>query len=240
MAIEVNNPPASVEPFTADSPVPVRGFLHRPATLSGDALVLTHGAGSNCQAPLLAAVAEAFANDGFLVLRCDLPYRQARPYGPPYRGESERDREGLRRALAALRTAAPGVTRLFLGGHSYGGRQASILASESSGEASALLLLSYPLHPPRKPSEMRTAHFPALRTPVLFVHGTRDPFASSDEMAAALPLIAARTSVLSIEGAGHDLLAGAKARRPEALRELAERIGDAFLLLKRDAASSGL
>jgi uncharacterized protein len=228
----------SGEPFVADSPMPVRGFLHRPATLSGDALVLTHGAGSNCKAPLLIAVAEAFAEVGFVVLRCDLPYRQTRPYGPPYRGESERDREGVRSAAAALRSAATGLTRLFLGGHSYGGRQASILVSERPEIASALLLLSYPLHPPRKPSEMRTAHFAALSMPALFVHGTRDPFASSDEMVAALKVIPAATSVLSIEGAGHDLLAGAKARRPEGLRDLAERIRDAFLRL-RDGATAG-
>jgi predicted alpha/beta-hydrolase family hydrolase len=221
------------EPFAADSPVPVRGFLHRPAAPSGDALVLTHGAGSNCQTQLLIAVAEVFAEGGFVVLRCDLPYRQVRPYGPPFRGEAERDREGLRAAAAAaLRAAAPGITRLFLGGHSYGGRPASMLAAESPELASGLLLLSYPLHPPRKPSEMRTAHFPSLRTAALFVHGTRDPFASSEEIEAALKLIPAATSLLSIEGAGHDLLTGAKARRAESLPGLAQRIRDALLSLK--------
>jgi len=228
---------ADCEPFAADSPVPVRGFLHRSVAPSDDALVMTHGAGSNCNAPLLIAVAEAFAAGGFLVLRCDLPYRQARPYGPPFRGESERDRQGLRSAAAALRAAAPGITRFFLGGHSYGGRQASMLAAESPEVADGLLLLSYPLHPPRKPSEMRTAHFPALHTPALFVHGTRDPFASSEEIASALRLIPATTSLLSIEGAGHDLLTGAKARRTESLRDLAQNIRDAFLVLKYGPAT---
>ncbi|MFZ0759404.1 MAG: hypothetical protein WAM69_05575, partial [Candidatus Sulfotelmatobacter sp.] len=66
----------SVDPF-------VRGLLHRPANPNGDGLVLTHGAGSNCQAPLLIALAETFAAAGLVVLRCDLPYRQDRPYGPP-------------------------------------------------------------------------------------------------------------------------------------------------------------
>ena len=61
----------------------VRGLLHHPAKPNGQGLVLTHGAGSNCQAPLLVALAEAFAGAGFLVLRCDLPFRQDRPYGPP-------------------------------------------------------------------------------------------------------------------------------------------------------------
>jgi len=216
------------EPFAADSPAPVRGFVHRPATPSGDALVLAHGAGSNCEAPLLIAVGEAFAEAGFTVLRCDLPYRQARPHGPPFRGEAERDREGLRSAAAALRAAAPGVTRLFMGGHSYAGRQASMLAAASPEVMNGLLLLSYPLHPPRKLSEMRTAHFPDLRTPALFVHGTRDPFASPEEIAAALKLIPAATSLLSLEGAGHDLLAAAKTRRTTAW-DLAQKIRSAFL-----------
>ncbi len=45
-----------------------------------------------------------------------------------------------------------------------------------------LLLLSYPLHPPRKPAQLRVQHLPGLRVPALFVHGTRDPFGSIEEM----------------------------------------------------------
>lgn len=70
----------------------------------------------------------------------------------------------------------------------------------------SLLLLSYPLHPPQRPGELRTGHFPELKTPALFVHGVRDGFASTDEMTAALKLIPARTEILSIAGAGHELL----------------------------------
>ncbi|HKW75963.1 MAG TPA: alpha/beta family hydrolase, partial [Terriglobales bacterium] len=69
-----------------------------------------------------------------------------------------------------------------------------------------LLLLSYPLHPPRKPAELRTAHFPRLRTPALFIHGSRDPFGSLDEMNSALELIPARHMLSPVEGAGHELL----------------------------------
>ena len=93
-------------------------------------LVLTHGAGSNCQAPLLIALAETFADAGFIVLRCDLPYRQDRPYGPPGPGDGKRDRAGLKNAVAALKNLASG--HVFLGGHSYGGRQASMLCAETA------------------------------------------------------------------------------------------------------------
>ncbi len=192
-----------VEPFEdLKSDPPVRGFLHRPESPSGDSLVLTHGAGSNCKAPLLVAMARAFSEAGITVLRCDLPFRQAAAFGPPA-GDAARDREGLRCAAEALRKGNPG--RLFLGGHSYGGRQATMICSSQPKLAEGLLLFSYPLHPPRKPLQLRTQHFLNLRTPGLFVHGTRDPFGSVEEMRTAVKLIMAKTRILPVEGAGHDL-----------------------------------
>src|SRR5580700_6433408 len=126
----------AVDPF-------VRGLLHRPATPNGDGLVVTHSAGSNCQSPLLVALAETFAEAGFTVLRCDLPYRQDRPYGPPGPGDAKSDRAGLKNALAAIRHLT--ASRVFLGGHSYGGRQSSMLCAELSEKApeqpAGLLLL---------------------------------------------------------------------------------------------------
>ena len=190
----------TVDPF-------VRGLLHRPINPNGMGLVLTHGAGSNCQAPLLVDLANAFTEAGFAVLRCDLPFRQDRSYGPPAPYEAKRDRAGLRNALAALTNYANG--KVFLGGHSYGGRQASILCSELAenerAEVAGLLLLSYPLHPPRKPEQLRTQHFFNLQTPALFVEGTRDPFGTIAEIEQALKLIPAKTKLLTVEGAGHDL-----------------------------------
>ncbi len=188
--------------------VPVRGFLHR-ATNSGansvtDGLVLTHGAGANCNTPLLVALANEFSVDGLIVLRCDLPFRQVRPHGPPPRGSTDRDQQGLKAAIASMRRLSSG--RVFLGGHSYGGRQASMLAASEPGLVDRLLLLSYPLHPPQKPTELRTQHFPQLQTPAMFVHGTRDGFGSIDEMAAALKLIPAPTEMLPIASAGHELI----------------------------------
>ena len=190
--------------FSDDSLNPaVRGFLHSPANPNGDALILTHGAGSNSTAPLLVAISETFAEHGYAVLRCDLPFRQERRTGPPFPGNAERDRAGLRNAVAVLRKHVAG--RIFLGGHSYGGRQATMLCAAEPDLVSALLLLSYPLHPPRKPEQLRIQHLPNLRTPSLFVHGTRDPFGSIEEMAKALQLIPAKTELMKVEGAGHDL-----------------------------------
>ena len=69
-----------------------------------------------------------------------------------------------------------------------------------------LLLLSYPLHPPQRPTELRTAHFPNLQTPALFVLGVRDGFASIHEMTEALKLIPAQTELITVEGSGHELM----------------------------------
>jgi len=197
---------------------PVRGFLRSPANTIGDALLLTHGAGSNCNAPLLIELSEIFAENGYSVLRCDLPFRQKKPAGPPFPGNVERDRDGLRNAVTALRKNVAG--RIFLGGHSYGGRQASILCAAEHELVSGLLLLSYPLHPPRKPELLRTQHLPNLRTPSLFVHGTRDPFGTIEELRRALQLIPAKTELIAVEHAGHDLGFKGKAR----LGELPTRI----------------
>jgi hypothetical protein len=182
------------------------GFLHSPAGSPIDGLVLTHSAGGNYQAPLLVEVAESLKCIGLTVLRCNLAFRQQRPYGPPFPAQAAEDRKGLEIAVTELRRIVPG--RIFLGGHSYGGRQASILATEQRGLADGLLLLSYPLHPPRKPQQLRTAHFPNLQTPVLFVHGTKDPFGTVEEIRSALEMVPAATSLSIVEQAGHDLKRG--------------------------------
>ena len=199
----------AVTPFedTRDAPA-VRGFLHTPEAPRGHGLVLTHGAGSNARAPLLVAVAEALAAAGITVLRCDLPFRQARPSGPPYPAMAAQDRTGLARAVRVLCDYLPG--KVFLGGHSYGGRQSSMLAADEPDLAAGLLLLSYPLHPPGKPAGMRTAHFAKLTAPALFIHGTRDPFGSIAEMRDALRMLAGPHELVEIGNAGHDL--GGKSR----------------------------
>ncbi len=189
-------------PFEAKG---VRGHLH-VADEAIEGMVLTHGAGGDCNAPLLLAVAAAFQAAGLTVLRCNLPFRQQRPSGPPRPADSAKDRDGLRASVAALRAIASG--RITLAGQSYGGRQASVLAAEEPELVEGLMLLSYPLHPPGKPAQLRTSHFPQLRTRAMFVQGSNDPFSSIEEMQAALKLIVAAHTLTVINGAGHDLRRG--------------------------------
>jgi predicted alpha/beta-hydrolase family hydrolase len=200
---------------------PIRGFLHQPTNPNGIGLVLTHGAGTNCGSSLLIAISEGFANDGFAVLRCDLPFRQVRPFGPPHAVQASRDREGLKRAVEVLRKKVSG--KVFLGGHSYGGRQATMLCAEEPALVSGLLLLSYPLHPPRKPEQLRTQHFADLQTKSLFIHGTRDPLGLTSEMEAALEQIPGKKQLVLIEGAGHDLGFQGKKQDPQLASEVLQK-----------------
>src|SRR5262245_43143698 len=192
-----------VAPFAAGG---VRGFLHRPEGQAGPGIVLTHGAGGDCNSRLLVAAAGVFAAVGFTVLRCDLPFRQRRLSGPPSPSGAAADRAGLCEAVAAMRGLAPGA--VVLGGQSYGGRQATMAAAEEPGLAEALLLFSYPLHPPGKPERLRTEHFPLLQAPCVFVQGTADPFGTLPELEAATAAIPAGTRLIPVERAGHDLKSG--------------------------------
>jgi hypothetical protein len=187
-----------------------------------DCLILTHGAGSNRDAPLLVALDDEFRAAGIEVVRMNLPFRERGP-GSPRAGDPERDRAGLRHAVDQARLNHEG--RVFLGGHSYGGRQSSMLAADVPELVDALLLLSYPLHPPRRPDQLRTAHLSQLQTPALFVHGKRDPFGSIEELTTAMALITGRTSLVEIPGAGHELVP----RRAGALKEAAQLIARAFV-----------
>lgn len=190
-----------MNPFNKDS---VSGFLHEPGRPGSRGIVLTHGAGGNCKLPLLVVLAEAFCAAGYNVLRVDMAFRQRKGFGPPSRAAAASDRASLCDAVQAMRRIVQGGT-VILGGQSYGGRQSTILASEQPGLVEALLLLSYPLHPPGKPEQKRTEHFPMLRTPCLFVEGTKDPFGTVEEISEAVKLIPARHEIVTVEGAGHDL-----------------------------------
>ena len=191
------------EPFAVDG---VRGFLHRADGEADRGMVLTHGAGGNCAGPLLVAAASAFCAAGFDVLRCDLPFRQRRPSGPPSPSSAAADREGLRLAVSNLRGLGP--RRIVLGGQSYGGRQATMLAAEQPELVDGLLLFSYPLHPPGKPERLRTEHFPHLRVPCVFVQGAADPFGTPAELRDAIVSIPVAPEMIAVAGAGHDLKRG--------------------------------
>lgn len=162
-------------------------------------LLLTPGAGGGRDHATLRAVEGALAP--LPVARVDFPYRRE--------GRKAPDRAPKLIACvveeAGLLAAEAGVEpdRIVLGGRSMGGRMCSMAVAEGL-PAAGLVLLSYPLHPPGKPDRLRTEHLPALALPCLFVGGTRDPFATPEEMEAASALIPGPVTHLWLDGVGHD------------------------------------
>jgi uncharacterized protein len=168
--------------------------------VSAGALLLAPGAGSDRQHPALVAIERAVAP--LPVVRMDFPYRTA--------GRKAPDRAPV--LLDAVRAEAQDLVRarrlragrLVLGGRSMGGRMCSIVVAEGL-PAAGLALVSYPLHPPGRPDRLRTEHLPALHVPCLFVHGTKDPFGTPDELEAATALISGPVTHVWIDGGRHDL-----------------------------------
>ena len=164
-------------------------------------LLLAPGASAGRDQPALVAI-EAVLAPGVPVARMDFPYRKA--------GRRSPDREpvlvaAVREEAAAFAEAA-GLRpdRIALGGRSMGGRMCSIAAAEGL-PALALVLVSYPLHPPGRPDRLRTEHFPQLTMPCLFVSGTRDTFGTPDELTAATSAMPGPVTHVWIEGGDHGL-----------------------------------
>jgi predicted alpha/beta-hydrolase family hydrolase len=193
---------AAHTPFRGDG---VDGVLQLPDGQVVAGLVLSHGAGSNRDAPLLRRLADALTARGVAVARIDLPYRQRRPKGPPSPSTSAADRAGIVAACTLLRDVVGGDVPLLVGGHSYGGRQASMVVAEDPDAAHGLLLTSYPLHPPGKPDRARTEHLPGITCAVVVVHGSSDPFATTDEITDAIALVPGPVQLIEVEKTGHDL-----------------------------------
>ncbi|TGD89061.1 alpha/beta hydrolase [Mycolicibacterium sp. CH28] len=180
----------------------IAGIAHEPAGTPAGVVMLTHGAGGSRESPLLIRICDEWAARGWLSVRYNLPYRRRRPKGPPS-GSAAGDRDGIVEALTLARTLADGP--VIAGGHSYGGRQTSMVAAENPDLLDVLTLFSYPLHPPGKPDRLRTEHFGAITVPTVFTHGTSDPFGSIDELRAAALLIGAPVGIVEVTGARHDL-----------------------------------
>ena len=178
-------------------------------------LVLTPGASASRDQPALVAIDEALSANGVAVRRIDFPYRLAGRRAP------DRPPVLIATVVDAARTLADelGVAQgaVALGGRSMGGRMCSMAVAEGL-DAAALVLVSYPLHPPGRPDRLRTEHFAGIAVPCLFVSGTRDAFGTPEELTAATGAIAGPVAHRWVTGGDHGL------RRKDA--EVAELVRD--------------
>ena len=163
-----------------------------------DALLLTPGAGGNRDSRILVALEEAL----------DLPVRRV---DFPYRKEGRKAPDRAPKLIASLVDEAAAFVddlgiapeRLALGGRSMGGRIGSMAVAEGL-PAAALVLLSYPLHPPGKPDKLRIEHFGAIAVPTLFCNGDRDPFGAPAELERHVGAIPGPVEMHWLEGQRHD------------------------------------
>ena len=167
--------PTTEERLTIDVPGagPVSAVVTRPAEAFAS-LALFHGAGAGMDHPFMAGFARAIAEEGVATLRCNFPYMEA--------GKRSPDREPV--AVATVRAAfAAAIERagdgepVWVGGKSFGGRMASVAVAEGL-PAAGLVFLGYPFHPPGKPDRGPRRAPVRHRVPMLFVQGTKDPFAT--------------------------------------------------------------
>jgi predicted alpha/beta-hydrolase family hydrolase len=166
------------------------------------ALVLFPGAGASRDQSTLVAIERAIAP--VTCVRADFPYRKAGRRAPDKAPVLLR---AVRDEVAAVVAAGEPPTGVFLGGRSMGGRMCSMVVGDAEDPlpAAGLVLVSYPLHPPGKPDALRVEHLPRITVPCLFVHGTRDPFGTPDELQRWTSTIAAPVTHHWIEGGRHDL-----------------------------------
>lgn len=185
-------------------------------------LVLAHGAGTDQRHRVMVALARGIAAEDVSITTFNFPYTE--------QGRRSPDRAPVLldtwRAVVTDVAARVGPSvRLVIGGKSMGGRMASMALAEPEtpalAQVSGLVLLGYPLHPPGKPAQLRTAHLPHIRVPILLVHGTRDAFGTRDEIEPVFASLTTRVDFEFVEGGDH----GFAAPKSRALDEAAVLAG---------------
>lgn len=186
-------------------------------------LVLAHGAGADQNHAFMVAAAGGLAGRGVETTTFNFPYTEAGRRAPDPAPKLE---ACFRDVVRAVRARGAPDRPLFLGGKSMGGRMASHLAAQGEPNLAGLVFLGYPLHPPGKPTQLRSEHLPSIGVPMLFVQGTRDPFGSPDELAPILARLPAKVAVFPIDQGGHSFEVPKRAgrSREEIFEAILERI----------------
>ena len=207
-----------------DGRVQVSGLYARPADPLVT-LVLAHGAGAGMDHPFMSGFARGMNDLGVATLRFNFPYIERGRRSPdpgPYLEET------WRTAFAVASERAKGEP-VWAGGKSLGGRVASMVVADGSVAAAGLVFLGYPLHPPGKPERIRDEHLYRIEVPMVFVEGTRDPFAAPELLSDVLAKLGDRADLISIEGGDHSMnVKGAKRDAREVAAGLAEPVAAAI------------
>ncbi len=175
------------------------------------AVLVAHGAGAGMTSPFMSTVHAGLARAGFVAVKFNFPYAEARRRAPDPRPVLERCYRAVLDAIARDRALAP--PWIAIGGKSLGGRIASYLAA-AGAPVRGLLLLGYPLHPAGKPEQLRADHLPAVPVPMLFVQGTRDALCDLDRLRPILATLP-RATLHTVEGGDHSFRTPRRAGQPD-------------------------
>jgi uncharacterized protein len=180
---------------------PISARRHSAHDVVG-AVILAHGAGAGQKHPFMNAAAQAFTAAGFETVTFNFPYMEAGRRMPDPAPVLEATFAAVAKECCS-RWLNGGVP-YFAAGKSMGGRIASQTAARGlfEREPAGLVFLGYPLHPPSNASKRRDEHLPKVKQPMLFVHGSRDPFGTPEEMHALVKGLK-RATLSMIEGGGH-------------------------------------
>ncbi len=181
------------------------GRLTRAKTTRSESnrlVILAHGAANTMDHPLLLHLARGLAAGGISCLRFNFPYSQVGRPRPDPQPLLEEAWEHVLEKVTAQEWHSP-EDRVVAAGKSMGGRVASQLASRGRLPVAGLIFYGYPLHPPGRPQELRDAHLGAIRVPMLFFSGTRDPFCRLDLMRGVIQGLGARARMVEIEDGDH-------------------------------------
>ncbi|WP_341394288.1 alpha/beta hydrolase family protein [Arthrobacter sp. G119Y2] len=189
--------------------VEVSAAFASPANATA-AVVVAHGAGAGMDHPFLTGFTDALNDDGVATLRFNFPYREA---GKKFPDRPPAAIEAWRAAMTAAAARTPGLP-LWACGKSFGGRMASMAAAEGMTTA-GLIFLGYPLHPPGKPEKLRDEHLYGLTLPMLFLQGTRDPFALPGEPEPVAERIGPNARIHWVDGGNHSFEVRGNKRDPE-------------------------
>ena len=169
------------------------------------AIILAHGAGQGMDSPFMTYFHDELAKCGFLSVKFDFEYMETgRRLPDPQPKLQARYRSVVDQVLT---TYSPNP--LIIGGKSMGGRVASCIAGDTPG-VGGLVFLGYPLHPPGKTDQLRDQHLYTLKMPMLFISGTRDPFAEHDLLERVIAKIGSSASLVWMQGGDHSLKRGRK------------------------------
>jgi predicted alpha/beta-hydrolase family hydrolase len=176
------------------------------------ALVLAHGAGAGQHSPFMTGFAKALASLGVDAITFNFPYTE--------QGRRIPDRRPVldacyRSVALTVGRHMQGARRLFIGGKSMGGRIATEIAAADEGlPVSGLVVLGYPLHPPGRPANLRAAHLPEVKRPMLVVQGGRDAFGTPAELGPILVSLSPAATLHVVAGGDHSYKV-ARASEPE-------------------------